>query len=69
MTESIDIPHEVTVGRLTELLAQLREDDILVPNSVRNLLIVRDNRSIGFIDLLIGQAALNIWDDDHDENS
>lgn len=55
------IEHEITVGKLKELLAQLQDDDVLVPNQVRNLAIFRGNEQIGFIDLLTGSQEVELY--------
>lgn len=56
------VMHEMTVSKLKELLSTLEDTDILVPNAVRNLLIVRKDKSIGFIDFLDGHPALEFWE-------
>jgi hypothetical protein len=50
--------HEITVARLKELLADLKDDDLLIPNAVRNLSIIRDEKEFGFIDLLAGCTGI-----------
>lgn len=44
--------HEISVAKLRELLAMLEDDDVLIPNAVANLKIVRGDRYVGFINLL-----------------
>jgi hypothetical protein len=46
--------HAITVRRLRELLLELEDDDELVPNQVRNLAILRNDKYFGFINLLEG---------------
>jgi transcription antitermination factor NusA-like protein len=54
----MDTDHWTTVARLSELLddIELQEADVIVPNQVRNLAIVRGGRQIGVIELLNGHA-------------
>lgn len=46
------VRHAITVKRLRELLNELRDDDILIPNAVGNLKIDRNGAYVGFVDLL-----------------
>lgn len=46
------IAHSIEACKLAALLRQLQPNDLLVPNSVRNLAIYRNGEYIGFIDLL-----------------
>lgn len=57
MNETME--HEISVGRMKELLTELDDKDMLIPNAVGNLL-VRNERGldIGFIDLLKDQASI-----------
>lgn len=59
------ISHEATVEELQTLLAdpKLRPTDLLVPNSVRNLAIFRDEEFIGFVDLLGGCVCIE-WSEE-----
>ena len=57
----IDIEHRTTVATLRFLLAELRDSDVLVPNSVKNLAILREWRQIGVIELLNGQEQVTIY--------
>ncbi len=45
------VPHEITVARMRMLLESLNDQDVLAPNSLRNLSILRAGRRIGHIDL------------------
>lgn len=45
------LEHCITVATLRELLSELREDDILIPNDVGNLAIERNGLYIGYVDL------------------
>jgi hypothetical protein len=60
------LKHEITVGKLQELLATLEPTDVLTPNRVNNLLILRDGGKIGYIDLFTD--AVELFDEDVDEN-
>ena len=46
------IRHEVSVKKLRELLTQLNDEDVLIPNQVAHLALIRNGSQIGFIDLL-----------------
>jgi hypothetical protein len=59
--------HIISVKDLRDLLTQLRDDDELEPNTVANLRILRAGVSVGYIDLLKGQSAVNFWSDATDE--
>ncbi len=59
-----DIRHEITVARLHELLGELHADDLLVPNAVGNLAIVRGGVYVGFVDLLVDRSHVELSDDD-----
>lgn len=48
--------HSISVKRLRELLDALRDEDLLVPNQAVNLAILRDEKYIGFVNLLEGSA-------------
>lgn len=48
------IVHEVSVAELREALDRLLPDDILFPNQVGNLTIMRNGAYWGFINLLRG---------------
>lgn len=52
--------HEITVADLKALLDTLRDDDVLVPNRVRNLTIFRGEDTIGFINLNGG--SVEMWE-------
>ena len=54
------IDHEITVARLKKLLSLLKDDDVLIPNRVRNLTIVRNDKYFGFIDLLKNDTHVEI---------
>lgn len=43
-------PHEMTVAELQGLLTQLRDDDVVVPNAVANLAVVRKGAFFGYVD-------------------
>lgn len=60
----MDITHEVTVYRLRQLLSGLKDADVLVPNELRNIAVLRDGNYIGHINLLKDQARLEIGEDD-----
>lgn len=53
--------HIVTVAKLAELLTQLEPNDLLVPNSVDNLAILRAGTQIGYIDLLQYNAHVELY--------
>lgn len=55
------IRHAIKVGDLRALLAELNDDDVLVPNEVRNLRIERNAAAVGFVDLLEGHARVELW--------
>lgn len=55
------IDHEITVAQLKVLLAQLRDDDVLIPNTVANLAIRRDGTYVGFVDLLKDQGQIELF--------
>lgn len=59
--DELAIVHSITVAELRGLLSRLKDDDVLYPNRVRNLLIVRDGASIGFLDLLEGHPGVEFW--------
>ena len=63
----LDVPdtiaHWVTAGQLKELLATLRDDDVLSPNMVGNLSIVRGEDFIGWVDLLGGNCRITMRDE------
>jgi len=50
-----DVYHAVKVAELKAAILELRDDDLLVPNEVRNLAIIRDGDFVGWIDF--GQGA------------
>ncbi len=52
--------HEITAGKLMALLTSglLFHDDVLVPNEVDNLAILRNEEYIGFINLASGEIEL-----------
>jgi hypothetical protein len=58
----IDIRHRITASELRHLLTQLRDDDVLEPNAVGNLRIIRDGESIGFVDLLPACLGIHLWE-------
>jgi hypothetical protein len=81
MNESWDIGvgHFVTVAKLRELLLELRDDDVLTPNRVENLTVLRggereqtkgnfsvlkNSRYVGFIDLLNGDPHVELFEED-----
>lgn len=51
-------PHRMSVAGLRTLLDELRPDDVLVPDDVRNLAIYRAGTYVGFIDLLDGHQEV-----------
>ena len=53
--------HEISVATLQRLLAQLRPDDILIPNEVANLKIVRRGEYAGYVDLLKDHCAIELF--------
>lgn len=51
--------HEIGVGRMKELLTELNDEDVLIPNTVGNLIIRnQQGTDIGFIDLLKDQTSI-----------
>lgn len=51
--------HNISVGRLKQLLLELEDSQILTPNTVGNLIITSaDGKDLGFINLLAGQAEI-----------
>lgn len=40
----------LTVKQMKEILDQMEDDDVITPNRVGNLSVVRDKRMIGYID-------------------
>lgn len=56
------IEHEIVVGKLKEVLTHLEDDDVLIPNTVGNLAIFRQDRLIGVINLLLVETdSLELW--------
>lgn len=51
------MPHEITVAELAEVLTKLQPGDVLSPNRVGNLTIVRDGQMIGAIRLTVNMQA------------
>jgi hypothetical protein len=45
--------HSISVMDLINVLKLLLDDDELLPNQVGNLLIVRDKKNVGYINLLV----------------
>jgi hypothetical protein len=61
MNEQIElVEHSITVKRLTEILTELRDDDVLVPNTVRNLAVLRGGHYIGFVNLIEVEPKLEL---------
>ena len=56
------MPHSISVSDLRRLLALLRDDDVLIPNTVANLIIERDGVRIGFVDLLEGHPNIEFYE-------
>jgi len=56
----IDISHEVSVKKLKEILSELLDDDVLIPNAVGNLALIRNGEYAGFINLLKDLQCLEI---------
>jgi hypothetical protein len=56
--------HEITVATLRELLTQLEPEDVLIPNVVGNLKIVRGGTYIGYVDLLKDLASIDVFVED-----
>ena len=52
--------HSISVGQLKELLGLLEDDDVLIPNRVANLTIIRADAYIGFINLLEGGQEIEM---------
>lgn len=48
----MDWAHKITVAQLRRLLTELRDDDVLIPNQVANLTVIRYGRYVGYVDLL-----------------
>ena len=55
--------HCVTVALLRALLDELRDTDVLIPNQVANLKIIRDGWYIGFVDLLDPYQAVELFEE------
>lgn len=65
------MPHEITVAELAEVLTKLRPGDLLFPNQVGTLTIVREGRMIGFISLLLGKPMgerVEMFDDEANDD-
>ncbi len=62
------LAHWITVADLRTLLAdpRLHADDVLWPNAVKNLAVVRGGVYIGFVDLLHGCQGLELSDHEED---
>lgn len=58
----MSLQHRTTVAKLRSLLAQLRDDDVLEPNAVQNLAIVRDGAQIGHIELHHFHESVEIYE-------
>ena len=58
-----DLQHRTTVAKLRSLLAQLQDSDVLIPNQVQNLSIVRDGEQIGFIELRHFHEAIELYEE------
>jgi hypothetical protein len=43
--------HSITVADLKSILEQLESNDVLIPNAVGNLAIIRNEEIIGYVDL------------------
>lgn len=54
-----DLYHALTVEEFRSVLNDLRDDDLLVPNEVKNFALFRDGRFSGFIDL--GKPAVFLY--------
>ncbi len=59
--------HNITVGLLKVLLEELDDDDLLIPNTVRNLSIERNGEYWGFINLLENRQEID-WRDENDQD-
>jgi len=55
--------HEITVEKLRGILSQLRDDDLLLPNRVQNLTIIRGGCYIGFINLQKNLEEVEIFEE------
>lgn len=62
-SQAIDLEHKIMVKHLATLLAdpQLQDDDLLIPNAVGNMKVMRGGRYIGYIDLLPGSHQVIIF--------
>ena len=56
------VKHELTKKELIGLLENLEDNDILIPNRVQNLLVVREGEGFGVINFAFKE--LEIWDDE-----
>ena len=54
----------MTVERLKAILSEIEDEDLLIPNRVGNLSVVRNDKYIGFIDFNGGKLDLVEEDDD-----
>jgi hypothetical protein len=53
----------LTVADLRTLLDELHPTDRLSPNLVRNLRIVRNGESVGFVDFAAETGAVELWEE------
>ena len=52
--------HTITVGKLREILSDpyLNDDDVLIPNAVKNLAVERAGEYVAYIDLGADEAVV-----------
>ena len=64
------VPHEMTIAELWKVMdSELKQSDILAPNSLQNLSVFRDGKYIGYIDFaphLIDESPLRLDGEDDD---
>ena len=60
------IDHEITAAKLQELMAQLEPTDILRPNAVGNLMLIRNGEYIGFVDFY--SDIIEFFEDDEKDS-
>lgn len=50
-SEYIALYHAVTVAEMRQAISTLEDDDLLVPNQVSNIAVVRDDEFFAYVDL------------------
>ena len=59
-------PH-ITVKKLKEILKYMKDDSVLYPNLIGNLLVTFNNESIGFINLYPGNWEFKKFDNSNEK--